>query len=620
LNDREGEWWLATALGLFRFPKTDALEQLSRTAPKAIYTVRDGLADGAILRIFEDSRDDIWISCAGDYRGLSRWERATNTFHHYTEEDGLPSRGEFYATSFCEDGAGDVWAGFSAGGGLLRYRGGRFAAFTTADGLPGGGIFNLYVDSVGRLWAPTTRGGVFRIDNPTEDHLTGRAYTTADGLSSNDVRSVTEDRFGRVYFGTGRGIDRLDPLTGRIRHYGTAEGALLGDIQAAAQDQDGALWFSFPNGTVRLVPEPDSAQQPPAILITGLRVAGDPYLVSALGETEVGPLRLGPGKNNVQVDFVALGSGTGEDLKYQYRLEGGNEDWSPFTTERTVNFANLAPGRYRMQVRATGADGALSEPPASLSFRILPPIWQQWWFLALAAVVAGLLAYSLVRYRVRQLLEIERVRTRIAADLHDDIGSNLSQIAVWSEVAQQQAAGVVGGQRPGKPVDDGPEPLERIASTARETASAMSDIVWAINPSRDYLGDLISRMRRFAAEAFDSRDIDWQLDAPQTNLGLNAGTRREVFLIFKECVNNIIRHSRSNRVETAVTIEGNRLRLHIRDDGCGFDPRQRGSGHGLDSLRQRARNLEGTIVIASAPGQGTTIDFEMPLQRSRWRR
>src|SRR6185295_12749272 len=147
---------------------------------------------------------------------------------------------------------------------------------------------------------------------------------------------------------------------------------------------------------------------------------------------------------------------------------------------RTVNFSNLAPGAYRFLVRAINADSVSSETPASLSFTILPPVWQRWWFILLTAALLGLVAYALYRYRVTRLLQLEQVRTRIAADLHDDIGSNLSQIAIWGEVARRQPPRQEGTQSAVGTNEDSPEPLERIAATARETAAAMSDIVWAI--------------------------------------------------------------------------------------------------------------------------------------------
>ena len=169
----------------------------------------------------------------------------------------LPSLARYYPISFCEDSAGGIWIGFNAGGGLLRIRDGRFTRFTSDSGLPDGGIFNLFVDSSGRLWVPTTRGGVARIDNPTSEQPTVTTMTTEQGLSSNDVKAVTEDRWGRIYFGTGRGIDRFDPTTGRFKYYTTADGVLLGNVLAAMQDRNGAVWFSFPTGLIRLVPEPE---------------------------------------------------------------------------------------------------------------------------------------------------------------------------------------------------------------------------------------------------------------------------------------------------------------------------------------------------------------------------
>ena len=624
VEDHLGEWWIATGRGVCRFPKVSEPEQLAHTAPKAVYTTRDGLAANSILRLFEDSRGDIWIGSVGNglgLNGLSRWERRTGAFHHYTEKDNLPHLDTFYVTSFAEDRTGNLWIGLNGDGGLLRYRDGGFTLFTATEGMPAGQIRNMLVDSAGRLWVTTYRGGLSRIDDTSAERPTFITYTVADGLSSNHITAVSEDLWGRVYIGTGRGIDRLDPATGHIKHYTTADGLPLGEVQAAWRDGGGVLWFSFVTGLARLIPQPDPPPTPAPILITSLRIAGQMQPISALGVVEMAPVVLNQDQNQLQIEYVAFGFSPGEGLRYQYKLEGANDEWSRAPDQRTINFSNLAPGRYRFLVRAISADEVLSEQPAIFSFTILPPVWQRGWFMSIAMALLGLVAYAVYRYRVTRLLELERIRTRIAADLHDDIGSNLSQIAIWGEVARRQQSGRDGAQAAAQINDDAPEPLDRIAATARETAAAMSDIVWAINPQRDHLSDLISRMRRFAGDAFDARDIIWQLQAPRTDWSLSAETRREVFLIFKETVNNVVRHARCSQVDMTLSIEGHWLRLQVHDDGCGFDPARKAEGNGLESLRERARRLGGAVEIESMPGSGTTIALGMPLNEPRrWMR
>lgn len=607
LEDRTGELWVGTRQGIYRFPRVDSLDRLAQTPPKAVYTTREGLASNVVVRLFEDSRGDVWISAPGQGGGLSRWERDTNTFHSYTLRDGLPLFQDSYPVSFCEDRTGAVWIGFSFtdGSNLLRYRDGRFTNFTSADGIPEGGIFNLLVDSSGRLWVPTTRGGVCFADNPEAAHPDFFTQTTANGLASNSVKCVTEDRFGRIYVGTGRGIDRLDRSTGHVRHYTTADGLPVGDPSAALQDREGALWFTFPTGFARLIPEPLTPPVSPPILITGLTVAGGVRPISALGEVEIAPVELGAGENQLQIDFVALGFSAGEGLRYQYKVEGASQDWSPPSEQRTVNFANLAPGSYHFFVRAVNADGVISETPASFSFRVLPPIWQRWWFLALATLMIGFAAYALYRYRVARLLELERVRTRIASDLHDDIGANLTRIAILSEVANAQLQ------------DDNPliqSPLSSIAQISRESVASMGDIVWAINPKRDHLIDLVQRMRRLTSEVFAGRKIEYEFLAPEMDADhpLGADVRRDLLLIFKEAINNVARHSICSNAKIELRIERAAILLIVRDDGRGFNIENSTEGNGLLSMQRRAASLGAELRLTTIQGEGTEIILKVP--------
>jgi ligand-binding sensor domain-containing protein/signal transduction histidine kinase len=610
LQDQAGEWWLPTGQGLVRYPKVNHVRQLATTPPKAIYTIRDGLVSNDVFRLYEDSRGDIWIATFSEARqGITRWERATETFHLYGEAEGLPPRTPI-ANVFREDRAGNLWIGFQENDALARFRDGRFTVFNSEQGLPAGTIYDLYLDHRSRLWIASTQGGLARLDDTSAEQPRFITYTTSQGLSSNSINCITEDRYGRLYVGTKRGLDRLDPATGRVKPFTAADGLISGEVLVSYRDRKGDLWFGGKGGLSRLSPQPDPPQSPPPVLITGLRIGGETHQISALGETEIAALELGPDQHQIQLDFVALGFSPGEGLRYQYKLEGASEDWSQLADQRLVNFANLAPGRYRFLVRAVNADGVMSEPPASFSFTILPAVWQRWWFVALIAALAGLIAYALYRYRVNQLLKVERVRTRIASDLHDDIGSSLSQISIISEVVRTQLT------------RDNPAfaaPLSTIAQTSRELVDSMSDIVWSINPKRDNLFDLVYRMRHFSMDTLAAQEIDFDFNAPDSlpETKIETDMRREIFLIFKEAVNNAIRHSRGSYVKIELSFENGALQLAVKDNGTGFDTTKNHRGHGLSSIRQRAERIGGELEINSTPGAGTEVTLQAPLKIQR---
>jgi len=599
VRTRDGEWWVGSGEGLYRFPAFDSFASVKTARPLAVYTMSDGLPYRQVGRVFADSGGNVWVSGFG----LARWDRATQKLRNLTGATGLPSFNQEDARSFGEDRAGNVWIGFDTG--VARYRDGRFSFFSAGNGLPPGSIVNVHVDRRGHLWLASARSGLIRIDDPSAERPVFTSFTTDEGLSSNSAEAITEDLYGRIYVGTGRGLDQLDPETGRIKHFTTAEGLAAGKIIAAFCDHSGALWLGTHRGLSRFLPERAESASPPPVLITGLNVVGERQRVSAMGATEMALPDLQPDRNELQVEFVALGFAPGEALRYQYRLEGASEDWSPLTEQRSVNFANLSPGRYRFFVRAVNADGLPSETPATASFRILPPIWQRWWFIALVAAFAGAIAYLFYRYRVARLLELERVRTRIASDLHDDIGANLTRIAILSEVVHAQL------------VDDNKSvesPLSSIAQISRESAASMGDIVWAINPKRDHLIDLVQRMRKVASETLAGRKIEYEFIAPESDgdLRLGADIRRDVLLIFKEAINNVTRHSGCSNVEIELRAEHSRLVLRIKDDGCGFDVRMPSEGNGLVSMTRRAAALGGKLQVESVHGKGTEIALIVP--------
>jgi signal transduction histidine kinase len=599
LEDRDGAWWVPTAAGALRYTGGGRAETALRNRPQRMTPLME------VFRLFEDSRADVWIARTAP-PGLYRWERATGRLLERTEDTGVGVSVDY--TAFAETPGGALWIATS-GGGLLRYAGGRFERFAAEQGAPADYLRWLHVDDAGRMWIASNLSGLVRVDAPDAERPTFVRYTMADGLASDNVWCVTTDAYGRVYAGLPRGVDRLDPATGRVKHFTADDGLPRGSVQQAYRDRHGRLWFGAAFGLARLDPAPDRERAPPRAVVTGLRVAGVARPVSSLGEASVGALDLGPSENSVSVDFLGVGTSLGEELRYQYKLEGADDDWSAPISERTVTFANLAAGTYRLLVRAVDADGRASAEPATVAFSIAAPVWQRWWFVALAAALVCGAAYALYRVRVARLLAVERVRTRIASDLHDDIGANLTKIAVLSEVANYRLGRGAGDKS-----------LTEIADISRESVAAMNDIVWAVNPRRDGVRDLARRMRQFANDAFATSDVDLRFRAPDVDAAkLDGDVRRQVYLVFKEAVNNAVRHSGCSAVDVTLAVDGRELTLTVADDGRGFDLSAESDGNGLASMRRRAAAMSARLDVRSAEGRGTAVTLAVPVGRRRRR-
>jgi ligand-binding sensor domain-containing protein len=601
-EDHRGEFWVGTPDGLMRFPGVDRVAQLARLRPTAVYSISNGLPVARVSPAFEDSRGDVWMSAhLGDDRRVVRWQRSTGRFHQYPETDAplVPLRGPVFA----EDGAGTVWLG--SGRGLTRHRDGRFTGVEIGMGDDGLNLTALHVDRRGRLWIGTLGNGLFRSDDPRSERPRFTAYPVASGLSSGTVWCVTSDGAGKLYVGTARGVDRLDPETGRFKHFSIADGLAGSEVIAAFLDRDGALWFGTFKGISRLITRPDVARGPPTVWIGGLRIRGVTQPLELLGESAISMRTLAPHQNDVHIDYFGLSAAPGTLLTYQYQLEGTGSSWTAPTTERSVNYAELAPGSYRFLVRAVDPDGQASQAPASVTFTILPPVWKRGWFLGALALLSIASGYAFHKGRVRRLLEMERLRTRIASDLHDDVGSSLTQISILSEIVRAHLAD------PGGAIAD---PLSRIGTLSRESVDSMSDIVWAIDPVRDLPVHLLQRMRRVAHEFLGSAGLQLHFTTSgDASPRLPADLRRHVVLIFKELLNNVVRHAGATVVRVDVTVGSRQLHFVVADDGRGFDMANHTEGQGLRSLERRASSLGGSLQVTSSPGSGTRVTFSVPV-------
>jgi ligand-binding sensor domain-containing protein/two-component sensor histidine kinase len=554
------------------------------------------------MRFYEDERGALWV-----LKPDRRIYRAnTNT-----------NRGLVFESISCDtdygiwpgwmtsDGGGGLWLGVV--GKIGRVRDGTYSVVTPVAGLPETDPRSFFMDSRGWLWVGLRYQGVSVTREPAAQNPSFVNYSKELGeLSSNAVRSITEDNAGRIYFGTDKGLDRFDPNTSQWTHFTANDGLTGSAISSVLKDHNGYIWIVTDGGLSRLDPrrERTSINVTP-IYISGIRIAGAIQTLPETGAPTIARRELSATQNNVTVEFVAPYYQGENELLYQYKLEGVSADWSSPTREHSVTFGSLAAGDYRFLVRALTRNGDMSPQPAVFEFRILPPFYLRWWFIVAMLAFIGLAVYSWYRARVSRLLEMERTRTRIATDLHDDIGANLTRIALMSEVANQQAVN-----------DKVQSLLPSIADIARESVASMNDIVWAISPEHDSLVDLTRRMRRHAEEVFAVRDIELDFTAPNadSDLKLSVGVRRDVLLIFKEAVNNAARHSICTKIEIEFRREPSGLYLKITDNGQGFNAAAvNGSGHGLRSMQRRAAALGGKLTIHS--GIGTTVEFALPFRR-----
>ena len=430
-QDREGEWWVLTSRGLYHFAATNDAAAVDQLHLLNVYTSRNGLTGDQLFHIFEDSKGTLWFSVRDvdiTRWSLATWDRTTRTFHAFSEADGLPLRKA--VSTFAEDQTGGLWFGFHDGT-VLRYAQGRFTEVPA--GLPASLLTAMHTDRQGRIWIGSSQSGITIVTDPGAAQPHFKNLTVNEGLASNNVRSLTEDLYGNVYVGTARGVDKVSPDLTRFTHYSMANG-LTGDfIITAFRDSRGILWFGTPSGLSRLIPDTSSDKLPPPIRLSALRIAGESRPIADLGSTLISNLELTPSQNNLQIDFFAIDFNAGEELRYQYLLEGADKRWSTPTSQRTVNYSNLAPGAYRFMVRAINADGIYSAEPAVISFRILPPFWRRWWFITLAILLVAAMLITLDRYRVARMRMLNTLNRRLK--LEAEITRLLSESASTLEAA-----------------------------------------------------------------------------------------------------------------------------------------------------------------------------------------
>jgi signal transduction histidine kinase/ligand-binding sensor domain-containing protein len=569
----ESNLWIGTSAGLLDYRDGNV-------------TTNGDLGD--VRAIARDKAGALWIGTAG--RGLARLNEQDTRW--YNKSNGLSSD---FIECLHFDTNGTLWIG-TFGGGLNRFKNGAFATINQKQGLRNSVIGDIEADQFGFLWM-SSYGGILRA-NEAELNL------CADGKTS-EVHCLT--------YGMNDGMPTLQCSEG---------------LQpAGAKTADGRLWFPTAKGLVSINPaNVQTNSLAPPVVIESMRM--DDKLVG--DEFSSTLLKIPPGRHRFEFHYTGLSFVAPEEVRFKCRLEGFDNDWSITDTKRLVTYNYLPPGSYSFRVIACNNDGVWNETGARLAFDVLPYFWQtplfRWVALICLIAASGGLAWFDTRRRMRHTLErverqrdIERERTRIARDIHDDLGAHLTRITMLSESARSDLL------EPERAASG----LSRIYETARELTRSMDEIVWAVNPRHDTLESLASYLEKFAQDLLATAGIRCRLDLPVQfpDWYLTSEMRHNLFLACKEALHNVIKHSGATEAGIRLVIEEKYFDLVIEDNGRGFDPAvtepkpaenpgRHASGNGLDNMSRRLSSIGGTCSIHSAPGKGAKVVFTVPVQAS----
>jgi signal transduction histidine kinase len=486
-------------------------------------------------------------------------------------------------------------------------------------------------------WATVVEGGV----------TAPARYTTADGLPSNSVTQLLTDHNGFLWGGTYRGIFRVSTTALDMRakgvqpsftfhNYGHSDGLPAAECSGGLQPacwkaDDGQLWFSTSAGAVRI--DPDHVKKnlsPPLVIIETMTVNGEAVALNGTA-SDPQPRTIRPGRHRYEFQFTGINFTAPEKIGFQWRLNGQDSEWVDGRQQREAAYSGLPPGNYVFEVRARNNDGVWSPEPSLITFSVAPFFWQRpavkagFWFAGLSLPFLFItsvmrrrhrrelrhLEYerSLEQQRFRHKQAMQTERASIAAELHDDLGANLTQIQ-WLGEAVSPA---------GETASPSSEQLSRISRKCREMVCRIDEIVWAVNPQNDTLGQLVAYICEFAEQFFRDTPtrarIDVAPDIPQ--LQLESDVRHHLFLIAKEALHNVAKHARTDRVWIRITIDGGSLKILIEDRGCGFDAAMAEHGDGLANMRRRAELAGASLSIESDATSGTRVTLIHQLDPTR---
>lgn len=516
-----------------------------------------------------------------------------------------------------------VWAS-TWGKGVRRIRAGEDSFLTMADGLRSNVVNALYVDAQDTLWVGTQSGGLSR----WHDGRFQSAGTEA-GLLDDTINQIIEDGEGQLWLGGLRGLSVVpkaeleEVFAGRSttvhpRSFGKMDGMDSSEFleMRPIQDSSGRLCFGTSRGFVRVDPRREGAGKGhPRVHVENLTVDGQNRF-SAFDSTAPTSIELAPGVSRIDIGYTAPQFITPEQIRFRYRLAGSDSPWHEVGSQRTVSFNQLPPGHYRFEVAAAAPVGMWSAP-TPLAFTLRPYYWQTGWFLACcilaALIIVGVAVWAVMRQRAaRKLARLEKQhavdaeRARIAQDLHDDLGASLTEIALYSDLAKTDLASP----------DEASEHLEHIFVTARNSARALDEIIWATNPKNDSLENFAAFVSKQVQDLAHAAGMSCHLDVPNPlpAIDLPATVRHHLFLATREALHNAAKHSGAQKLSLRLAFEERGFSLIIEDDGRGMTDAPRDTdADGLVNMKRRMTDIGGDFQVDSVPGRGTKITFRVPV-------
>ncbi|MBI9071045.1 MAG: hypothetical protein JEY94_05580 [Melioribacteraceae bacterium] len=601
---QKGILWIGTNGGLNKLDiKTNRLEVYSESS-----TDSNSLSSNNVTCILEDSEENLWIGSLG---GINLLDRKTNSITKFLLDiKNNNSLSNNYVFSIVEDSSGYLWIGTSNGLNKFDRDNKKFTRYfvdrNNSNSLLNNFISDLYVDKENNLWIGTN-GGLSKLNLSSNEF---NNYFGKDGLPSNAVVGIEEDENNHLWLSTNNGISKFDKTNLSFENFSIGDGIQSNQFTGGAsyKSENRQMFFGGINGLNSFYPSDviKNTIIPPVVITDflvqnkSIKLGDNSPLHKSISLTK--EIKLSYEQNYFSFIFAALHFSSPQENKYKYKLIGIDGNWIESGGRRFANYTNIDPGEYVFKVIASNNDGVWNNEGSSIRIIITPPFWKTWWFILLSLTSIIGLTFTFVHYRTKNLLAIERLRIEIAEDLHDDIGTRLTEISMLSDMVYHTKSSCD---------DPTKKTIKSIGGIARQLIDNMSDIVWLINPKRDSLYELFLKLKDTYEDMLSHSNIYLYINDFEflSGIRLPMEYRKHVYLLFKEALNNSIKHSKCSEISINTHLKSRILEITLYDNGNGFDLDKKSSGNGLQNMYHRSEIINGELRISSSETSGTMVQF-----------